>query len=57
MEAAVVERALPAAFGFLLERVQPLGDVVGGGRAFFGIAGDPALSTPAIAACSMTLRL
>ena len=39
MEAVLVERALPAALGFVFQRIEPLGDVVGGGCAFFGISG------------------
>ena len=40
MKAVLVERALPAALGLVLERVEPLGDVVGRGGPGFEIVGD-----------------
>ena len=40
MEAVLVEAPLPAALGLFLERVEPLGDVVGGGGPGLEIVGD-----------------
>src|SRR5574338_1545172 len=39
MEAVLVERALPAPLGFFFQRVEPLGDVVGGGAALLCVSG------------------
>ena len=58
MESVLIERRCPATLGFVFQRVQPLGNVISRSGALLYVAGDcRALSTPAIAACSMTLRL
>ena len=50
--------AFPATLGLVFQRVQPFGNVLSrGGAASLRSLVTPGLSTPAIAACSMTFRL
>src|SRR5262245_46811532 len=40
METALIKPALPAAFSFFLQRIEPFGDIVGCGSTFFCVTSD-----------------